>query len=44
MDGAGDLDHQPAHLGDAALYVDAVDVADLLGERFHCENLKFPRI
>src|ERR1019366_7392908 len=38
-----DLDHQAAHADHAAINVDAVDVADLLGERLHCENLKFPR-
>ncbi|MGC5271682.1 hypothetical protein ACPXAU_24845, partial [Salmonella enterica] len=26
-----------------AINIDAVDVADLLRERLHCENLKFPQ-
>ena len=43
MNGAGDLDHQAAHADDAAIYIDAVDIADLFRERLHCENLKFPR-
>ncbi len=43
MNGAGDLDHQAAHADHAAINIDAVDIADLLGERLHCENLKFPR-
>src|SRR6202011_432689 len=43
MNGSGDLDHQPAHPDHAAIYIDAVDVADLFRERLHCENLKFPR-
>ncbi len=43
MDGPGDLDHQPAHAHNTAIYIDAVDVADLFRERLHCENLKFPR-
>ena len=43
VNGSGDLHHQAAHADDAAIYVDAVDVADLFGERLHCENLKFPR-
>ena len=38
-----DLDHQPAHAHNTAIYIDAVDVADLLRKRLHCENLKFPR-
>ena len=41
--GPGDLDHQAAHADHPAINIDAVDVADLLGERLHCENLKFPR-
>ena len=43
MDGPGDLHHQPAHADDAAINIDAVEVGDLFGERFHCENLKFRR-
>jgi hypothetical protein len=43
VNGACDLDHQAAHADDAAINIDAVDVADLLGECFHCENLKFSR-
>ena len=39
---AGDLDHQAAHAHDTAIYIDAVDIADLFCERLHCENLKFP--
>jgi hypothetical protein len=41
VNGPGDLDHQSAHPDDTAIYVDAVDVVELLGERLHCENLKF---
>jgi hypothetical protein len=44
MDGPRDLDHQPAHTHHPAIYIDAVDVADLFRERLHCENLKFRRI
>ena len=44
MNRPGDLDHQAAHADHAAINIDAVDVADLLGECFHCENLKFSRI
>src|SRR5262249_10553901 len=33
VDRAGDLHHQPAHADDAAIDVDAVEVADLLGQR-----------
>ena len=29
------LHHQPAHAGDAAVDLDAVEIGDLLGERFH---------
>ena len=36
-----DLDHQAADPYDAAIYVDAIDIADLFGEGLHCENLKF---
>ena len=43
MDGAGDLDQQATHAGHAAEDVDAVDIADLLGEGLHRETLKFPR-
>src|SRR5206468_9142082 len=43
MDRAGDLHHQPAHTHNTAIYIDAVDIADLLRERLHCENLKFSR-
>ena len=43
VDGASDLDHQPAHADHAAINIDAVDVTDLFREGFHCENLKFPR-
>ena len=32
VDRAGDLDHQPAHADHAAIDIDAVDVADLLGQ------------
>ena len=39
-----DLDHQAADADHAAIYVDAVDVGNLFGEGFHCENLKFSRI
>src|SRR4029079_8354404 len=35
-----DLDHQPANADHAAIDIDAVEVADLLGERLHCETLK----
>jgi hypothetical protein len=38
-----DLDHQAAHADHAAIDIDAVDIADLLGQRLHCESLKFPR-
>src|SRR6202030_1213546 len=41
VNGAGDLHHQAAYADHAAIDVDAVDVANLLGERLHCENLKF---
>ena len=44
MNGPRDLDHQPAHAHNTAIYIDAVDIADLLRERLHCENLKFPSI
>ena len=40
----GDLDHQAADADHAAINVDAVDVGDLFGQGFHCENLKFSRI
>jgi hypothetical protein len=43
MDRTGDLHHQPANADDSAINIDAVDVADLLRERLHCENLKFSR-
>jgi len=35
MNGACDLHHQATHADDAAINLDAVDVADLLGKRFH---------
>jgi len=38
MNGASDLDHQPANAHDAAEYIDAVDVVDLFGQSFHCEE------
>ena len=44
MDRPRDLDHQPAHADHTAIDLDAVDIADLLRQRLHCENLKFPRI
>ncbi len=44
VDRSGDLDHQAAHAHNAAINVDGIEVGDLLGERLHCENLKFPRI
>src|ERR1700740_490462 len=44
VDRSGDLDHQPAHAHHAAIYVYAVDVADLFRQRFHRKSLKFPRI
>jgi hypothetical protein len=40
---ACNFDHQPAHADHAAIDVGTVDVADLLGERLHCESLEFPR-
>src|SRR5207248_10363866 len=44
MDRSCDLHHQAAHADHPAIYIDAVDIADLLGKRLHCENLKFRRI
>ena len=44
MNGSSDLDHEAADAHHAAINIDAVDVADLLRERLHCENLKFSRI
>ena len=35
VDGPGGLDHQAAHRDDAAVDLDAVELVDLVGERFH---------
>ncbi|BBO14877.1 hypothetical protein TM102_63470 [Bradyrhizobium sp. TM102] len=35
MNRAGHLDHQAADTDDAAIDIDAVDVADLFGKRLH---------
>ncbi len=44
VNGTRDLHHQAAHADHPAVDVDAVDIADLFGQRLHCENLKFSRL
>src|ERR1700731_3494031 len=41
---ACDLHHQAANGDHTAIDVDAVDIANLFGERLHCENLKFSQL
>jgi hypothetical protein len=38
MDWPCDLNHQPTYRNDAAEYFNAVDIADLLSERFHVQG------